>query len=234
MTVNAAEKGNAAPGLSASPDGRIIYFVRHGRTEWNDQLRYQGAVDIPLNEDGRMQARKAALRFSSADIDAVISSPLSRAVETAEYIASFHKELKVESTPLLTEVDFGKWEGRTVPEIKAEYADVFAAWRNDPLNVAAPGGESMDSLYERCGLFAEQLLARHERRTVVVGHGAMLRALFPRMLQLPRVSYFWKTRLDNCSITAFSADDGRFALIYQNDTLHLKVANDKIAYLPIM
>ena len=234
MTVNAAEKGNTAPGLSASPDGRIIYFVRHGRTEWNNQLRYQGAVDIPLNEDGRMQARKTALRFSSADIDVVISSPLARAIETAECIASFHKGLKAESTPLLTEVDFGKWEGRTVAEIKTEYADVFAAWKSDPLNVAAPGGESMDSLYARCGLFSEELLARPERRTVVVGHGAMLRALFPRMLQLPRVSYFWKTRLDNCSITAFSADAGRFALIYQNDTLHLKVTDDKIAYLPIM
>ncbi|MCR5336773.1 MAG: histidine phosphatase family protein [Synergistes sp.] len=234
MASNTTENSNAAPGLSASAGGRMIYFLRHGRTEWNNQLRYQGAVDIPLNEDGRMQAHKAALRFSSADIDAVISSPLSRAMETAERIASFHKGLKVESTPLLTEVDFGKWEGRTVPEIKAGYADVFAKWRNDPLNVDAPGGESMDSLYERCGLFAEQLLARPERSIVVVGHGAMLRALFPRLLQLPRVSYFWKTRLDNCSITAFSADAGRFALIYQNDTLHLKITEDKIAYLPIL
>ncbi|MBQ9881136.1 MAG: histidine phosphatase family protein, partial [Synergistes sp.] len=91
MASNTTENRNAAPGLSASAGGRMIYFLRHGRTEWNNQLRYQGAVDIPLNEDGRMQAHKAALRFSSADIDAVISSPLSRAMETAERIASFHK-----------------------------------------------------------------------------------------------------------------------------------------------
>lgn len=234
MAVSTTEDKNTAPGLSAPVGGRMIYFVRHGRTEWNNQFRYQGAVDIPLNDDGRQQARKTALRFSAADIDAVLSSPLSRAMETAGIIASYHNGLKVESTPLLTEVDFGRWEGRTVSEIKADYPDIFYAWRSDQLNVDAPEGESMDALYLRCGRFSEELLARREKNIVVVGHGAMLRALFPRMLMLPRVSYFWKTRIDNCSITAFSADDGKFSLIYQNDMIHLKIDEDKIAYLPII
>ena len=111
MPVNMVEDGNVAPGLSAPIGGKKIFFVRHGKTEWNNQLRYQGATDIPLNAEGRLQARRAALRFSLAKVDAVISSPLSRAYETAEEIASFHKGAAVEKTSLLTEVDFGEASG---------------------------------------------------------------------------------------------------------------------------
>lgn len=234
MPVNMAEDGNVAPGLSAPIGGKKIFFVRHGKTEWNNQLRYQGATDIPLNAEGRLQAWRAALRFSLAKVDAVISSPLSRACETAEEIASFHKGAAVEKTSLLTEVDFGEWEGRTVAEIRENYAEIFEAWRVNQLNVDAPGGEKADDLYERCGELSKLLLARPERSIVVVGHGAMLRALFPRLLALPRVSYFWRTRIDNCSITAFGADAGRFVLLFQNDTTHLKVAEGRIASLPLL
>ena len=227
---------NEAPGLSAPIAGKKIFFVRHGKTEWNNLFRYQGVTDIPLCEEGREQARKTGLRFAGAEIDAVISSPLSRAYETAENIAAHHVGIKVERLNLLEEVNFGEWEGLTVKEIKERFGEeLFYKWRSNQLHVDAPGGESMEKLYERSAQVAKILLERPEYNIVVVGHGAMLRGLFLPMLGLPRSNIFWKTRIDNCSISAFSVEAGnRFVLAYLNDTLHLKMSEAVITSMPIL
>lgn len=225
-----------APGLSAPIEGKKIFFVRHGKTEWNNQLRYQGVTDIPLCAEGREQARRAGLRFARKKIEAIISSPLSRACETADNIAAHHHGLVVEKEKLLEEVNFGEWEGLTVKEIKARFGEeLFYKWRRNQLHVDAPGGEKMAALYERSARFTRILLERPEENIVVVGHGAMLRALFLPMLELPRSNIFWKVRIDNCSISVFSVEAGdRFVLARLNDTLHLQVAEDEIISMPIL
>ena len=93
----------------------------------------------------------------------------------------------------------------------------------------------MERLYARSSKVAKMLLARPEDNIVVVGHGAMLRALFLPMLELPRSNIFWKTRIDNCSISAFSAEAGnRYILSYLNDTLHLRDCGGEIISMPII
>ena len=138
---------NEAPGLSAPIAGKKIFFVRHGKTEWNNLFRYQGVTDIPLCEEGREQARKTGLRFAGAEIDAVISSPLSRAYETAENIAAHHVGIKVERLNLLEEVNFGEWEGLTVKEIKERFGEeLLYKWRSNQLYRMPPAERAWRSL----------------------------------------------------------------------------------------
>lgn len=224
-----------APGLSAPEGGKKIYFVRHGKTEWNNQFRYQGLTNVPLCAEGRGQARRAALRLSKLDVGAIICSPLDRAHETAECIAAYHAGVGVEKNPLLAEVNFGEWEGLTVPEIKAHSGEeLFYKWRRNQLHVTVPGGETADAAYERASRAAEELLSRVEDRIVVVGHGAMFRVLFLPLLGIPRSNIFWKMRIDNCSISAVNVDkNGKATLSFLNDTLHMYAHEDEIAYLPL-
>lgn len=225
---------NAAPGLSGPADGKKIFFIRHGRTEWNDQFRYQGATDIVLSDTGKEQARKAGLRFENIGIDSIITSPLRRAHETADIISSFHQGLRPAVMQELTEVNFGGWEGLTVPQIVEQYGqDLFDRWRRDPLFTDAPDGESNEDLWERCGRAAAVIRSIPGKRIVVVGHGAMFRALFPKLLDMKRTGAFWKSRLDNCSVSVFACDGTeRMSLSCLNDTNHLKIDDDSIKILP--
>ena len=230
------EEIDEAPGLSAPIGCRKFYFVRHGKTEWNNQLRYQGITDIPLNDEGREQARKAALRFSEVKLDAIICSPLVRARETAEIIAAYHDNIAVECFDLRIEINFGIWEGLSVKDIKRISGDaVFAKWKDNPLHVDAPKGENMSGFFERSEKFAEYLIERSGENILTVGHGGMLRGLFVPMLEYPRTSIFWKTRIDNCSITTFTLEPGnQFVLACLNDTIHMKVAEESIKSIPII
>lgn len=230
----AGSNDNEAPGLSALACEKRLYFIRHGKTAWNDQFRYQGATDIPLSDEGRRQANAASARFAKVQVDTLLCSPLSRAFETASIIAGAHPSLRPVRVPELTEVNFGGWEGLTVPQIKEKYGEeLFARWRGAQLDVTAPMGEDMDALWLRSASAAERILSCAGKNIVVVGHGAMFRVLFLSLLSLPRTNIFWKTRLDNCSISAFSCDkEGRATLSYLNDVTHLKLSAKQIEILP--
>lgn len=235
MTADYKKDTDEAPGLSAPEGGRKIYFVRHGKTEWNNQFRYQGATNVPLCLEGKEQARRAGLRLSKLPVGAIICSPLDRAFETAKHIAAYHSDLRIEKNHLLSEVNFGEWEGLTVPEIKAHSGEeLFYKWRRNELHIGVPGGESADAVYERASRAADELLSRTEECTVVVGHGAMFRALLLPLLGIPRSNIFWKMRIDNCSISAVNVDkNGKATLSFLNDTLHMLVPESEIVDLPL-
>lgn len=108
-----------------------LLLMRHGQTEWNQAMRTQGRTDIPLDETGRMQAMLAAERLKGARLDAVYTSPLLRARQTAEAIAIPHG-LSVIPHPLLVERDFGIWEGEEFSALANKYPDGIRLWREDP------------------------------------------------------------------------------------------------------
>ncbi|HWH04956.1 MAG TPA: histidine phosphatase family protein, partial [Gaiellaceae bacterium] len=104
-----------------------IVLARHGETDWNREQRFQGHADRPLNELGREQARELAERLRNDRIDAVYSSPLVRALETAETVAAA-LGLPVETREALREVDVGSWEGLSRDEIEERHPEDFARW----------------------------------------------------------------------------------------------------------
>jgi phosphoserine phosphatase len=156
-------------------------LVRHGATDWNDRNRAQGHADIELNERGRAQAREAAERLAACDLDAVFSSDLVRALETARAIARVHG-LDVVVERDLREIDQGDWTGLTDHEIKARWPDRWGPARHFS---ARPGGESPAQVRRRALGAVERILLAHPSGTVAaVSHGVTIRTLVAEALGL--------------------------------------------------
>jgi len=151
-----------------------LLVVRHGVTEWNRAGLAQGMADIDLDEEGRRQAHAVAATLASFDIDAVLSSDLSRAVHTAEPIAQRHG-LDVVQDPDFREVDQGEWTGLTTAEIRRRWPDLWGPARHYS---ARPGGESPQQVRRRMLRGLAGVVRGHPGQTVViVSHGAAIRWL---------------------------------------------------------
>ena len=137
-----------------------LILCRHGRTDWNDEGRYQGQTDVSLNAVGRQQARFLAQALRLEPIEAVYSSDLSRAADTAVEIARFH-DLSVHRDARFREIDQGRWEGLTVAEIHERDACLHRRWEAEPLAVALPGGESVADVRRRALAALRDVVRRH-------------------------------------------------------------------------
>ena len=185
-----------------------IHLVRHGETDWNRELRWQGHSDPPLNEHGRDQARRLAGTLGATPFAAVYSSDLRRASETAEIIAG-PLALPVRVDPALREIDVGSWEGFTLAELEARFPEDVARWQETGEH-GWDGGESHEKMFTRVREAIRSIAARHDREDIlVVSHGGPIRALralaagaaYPRdRRMLPRT--------ENCEVCVIAVLDG--------------------------
>ncbi len=222
------------PGLSLVIK-RKITLVRHGVTEWNKMFRYQGITDVPLCPEGEEQAQKAALRLLGDPVDRVISSPLGRSMKTASIIAETLGKDNVEAWDELREVDFGDWEGLTVPQIKEKFGgELFEKWKSSQVDVSATNGEDSDTVFKRAEACASRILALNDRHVVVVGHGALFRTLLLPLIKIPRGNVFWRMKMDNCSLSGVGIDRKNKAfIVFFNDTVHLRTKSHCIKDIPL-
>lgn len=199
-----------------------LILVRHGQTEWNRVERFRGRADVPLNEVGLAQAAATGRRVAAQwQPVAVYASPLSRAVQTAEAIAS-HFDLAVQPVPELIDIDYGLWQGLTPEEARQRWPLQVENWFRHPERVRIPGGESLAALRRRLLQAVQQLVDRHAGQTIaIVGHTVSNRVLLLGMLGLSS-RYFWHLRQDTCAINLIEAAAGEFTLISLNDTCHLR------------
>jgi broad specificity phosphatase PhoE len=197
-----------------------IILARHGETEWNVEEVFRGRVDLELNQTGIKQAELLAEHLSELKIEAVYSSPLKRALKTAEAIARRH-QLKVKTSPGLIDCDFGQWQGLPLQEVKDRYQELYRQWAESPQLVKIPGGESLDGVRERALKVVNGVIAKHSGAVVLVSHRVVNKVLICALLGLDN-SHFWNIRLDTCGTTTFSHQDGRLVLLKHNDTSYLK------------
>jgi len=197
-----------------------IILARHGETEWNVAEVFRGRIDIELNETGIKQAELLAEYLSHMKIDAVYSSPLKRALKTAEIIASYHKTA-VEVAPGLIDFDYGEWQGLAHQEVRNKYEELYAEWINNPDQVRIPTGESLGEVRERAMGVVSDVIAKYEGIVVLVSHRVVNKVLICALLGLDN-SYFWNIKQDTCGITTFIDEDGRFILTEHNNTSYLK------------
>src|ERR1017187_8138916 len=138
----------------------LFYFARHGETTWNALGRWCGRTDVPLSDVGRRQARLLAQRLKLISVDALYSSSLGRALETAGIVGQAVGREPV-ADDRLVELNYGKWEGRTFEETKRAAPDVYAASERNPASVAPPQGESGEQLIERVTPFLTEIAQKH-------------------------------------------------------------------------
>ena len=211
-----------------------FFFIRHGKTDWNRELRYQGNSDTELNGEGVEQARRTGLRLSYIVPARVYSSPLRRARRTAEIIMENNSgDAAVDLCDDLREISFGSWEGLTTSEIMAKDAEGLAAWRNAPFTAAPKGGESFAEVVLRSRRAAEILKKAGSPGdvTFVVAHGVILRALIAALMNVEELDFFWRVRFDNCSISALDMWGARPSLLLSNDTYHIRLRDEEIKLL---
>lgn len=164
-----------------------LLFARHGETVWHAENRYAGSSDVELTALGHRQAGRLGTWAGRQRIDAVLSSPLRRARDTAEPpAAALGLDIRVDSR--LSEVDFGEAEGITRDEMAERFPDRLATWLAEPACHALPGGErGIDALERVWPLITE--LSRGTDTALVVAHGTLLRLVLCRLLGLPPDNY---------------------------------------------
>ena len=206
-----------------------LFLIRHGQTDWNIARRFQGQSNVPLNEFGRKQAAALADRLSTQHVDALYSSDLERAFETAKMIVhvsgcspDLHSDLR------LREINFGDWEGLSYNEIKERYPSALAKRETDIYKNAPPNGETLEQLSVRVQSMLDELYARHQEQTVlIVAHGGVLQILLCCALRLNPTMY-WQFHLSTASLSEIALYPDGAILNLLNDTSHLeKIIWDK-------
>jgi broad specificity phosphatase PhoE len=160
-------------------------LIRHGQTDWNLEGRYQGQSDAPLNEAGREEARVLAHKLKGQAFDAIYSSDLQRARETAEIIAAA-LQLPVKTDSRLREINQGKWEGQLVEVIKARYANLWRQRKLDPASVRAPGGETVAEVAQRMYSALNEIAQIYPDGAVLIAsHGLALATIICKAQGIP-------------------------------------------------
>lgn len=150
------------------PGQTLVMSIRHGLTRLNRDRRVGGRLDEPLIEEGRAQAREAAVRFAGTPVDVVVTSPLARAIETAELVTGLPRG-SFEVDELCTERSFGQMEGADPDDVPVRFPHVkYLRIGHIGYSLNPPGGESFDALHERAHRFVDGLLTRHGGKRVAV------------------------------------------------------------------
>jgi broad specificity phosphatase PhoE len=202
-----------------------LILVRHGETYWNYERLVQGGdSDIELNDTGLEQARKLAAFLGNEPVAAVLSSPLRRAVVTAEVIANHH-QLPVEIDQGLRELKVGELEGMSVSDLTTTFSQYLMQWWRDGCTMKLPNGESLVELQQRAWRAVDRLLERHitspehdeGTAVVVVSHYFVTLAIILKALNLP-LDFFTKFKVDLGGVSILEIRDHGTRLVTFNDT----------------
>ncbi|MBD0389768.1 MAG: histidine phosphatase family protein [Nostoc sp. C3-bin3] len=218
--------GETLPSLRPDHRGIRLLLVRHGETEWNRQTRFQGQIDVPLNDNGRQQSQKAGEFLKEVAIDFAVSSTMLRPKETAEIILKQHPNVKLDLQAGLREISHGLWEGKLEKEIEQEFPGELQRWRLVPTQVQMPEGENLQEVWERSVTAWQSIVeaaSTNQFKTVlVVAHDATNKTLLCHILGLP-LENFWNFRQGNGAVSVIdypAGIDGLPVLQAMNITAH--------------
>ena len=196
------------PQIPKKSSKRRIILVRHGETDWNKQGRFQGQIDIPLNENGKSQALAASEFLKNISLQKAFSSSLSRPRETAEIILKNHSEVEIALKESLIEIGHGKWEGKLESEIKDEWPDLLNTWKILPEKVQMPDGENIKEVSSRSitGWLEICQNLKNDETALIVAHDAVNKTILCHLLGLT-ASKIWMIKQGNGGITVVDLSD---------------------------
>jgi len=207
-----------------SAQGRVdmitLYLVRHGQTAWNKEEVFRGRADIPLNETGRKEALLTGQYLRGVSMDSIYSSPLSRALETAEAIARYQGK-EVQILEGLIDIDFGGWQGISHEVVRERYPELYRQWKESPHLVRFPEGENLEEVRKRALEAIRGVIRDHsDDNLVMVSHRVINKIAICGLLGLDD-SHFWQIGQDTGCIDVLEFEEG-FTLRCLNDTSHLR------------
>lgn len=209
-----------------------LILIRHGVTAWNRERRFQGQIDIELDDEGHRQAARTAHRLRGEPVSAIYSSDLGRAWQTAMPIGQV-LGLAIEREPGLRERRYGSFEGRTHDELQQVHADAYRRWAAREPDFELPGGgESLAGFAVRVEAVLHRLVRRHPRqRIVAVTHGGVLDCAY-RMATGEGAHAPRHHAMLNASLNRLGFDGERFVLRVWADVAHLDEALDESTVAP--
>jgi len=209
-----------------------ILLIRHGETAWNAVRRLQGHIDIPLSPTGERQAEALARALAAEPLEAIISSDLGRALQTAQAVAEHHPQLPLHTDPGLRERGYGAFEGLLYTEIAERYPVEFAEWQARDVDAVMPAGdrvaESFRQFFQRCQDGIARWAERYPQQSIlIVAHGGVLECAYraARGLSIDGPRDF---QVKNASINRFAFDKGVLSLEQWGEVAHLSASLDDI------
>jgi broad specificity phosphatase PhoE len=198
-----------------------IFLLRHGETAWNIEKVFRGRAEVPLTDNGIKQAELAGEHLKGKDIEAIYTSPLERAYETARIVGR-KLDLKPDADERLTGFNFGHWQGMPFSRIEKDYPREFGLYKTAPHKFQAPGGETLDEAQKGCIAALKDMEREHSEGTIlIVTHRVICKLMLLGILGLGS-DRFWELAPDTCSISEFSSGKKGYILKRFNDTSFLK------------
>ncbi|MEB3224255.1 MAG: histidine phosphatase family protein, partial [Synechococcus sp.] len=222
-----AHLGVTLPSYRPGHNGLRLLLVRHGETNWNREGRFQGTMDIPLNENGQAQAAKAQAFLKDVNLDFAVTSPMSRPKETAEIILQAHPNVTLATHPQLEEIGHGLWEGKLESEIEADFPGMLQEWKTTPETVQMPEGENLQQVWDRANQAWDEIVTQYSQTPnqvgLVVAHDAINKVILCRVMGL-QPKDIWAVKQGNCAVTVIDylqGADSEPVLQAMNITSHL-------------
>jgi len=198
-----------------------LVLIRHGETEWNREERFRGRAELDLTETGVKQAKAIAKRVASFPVNAIYSSPLKRALRTAEIIAQA-LALPVKPAFELIDIDYGRWQGMSPQEAASKDKRLYQLWKETPHLAKFPRGESLNEVRQRVKAFLDYIKSNHSGEMVaLISHLVVCRVMILHLLGWDN-SYFWQIGQGLGAINIFELRSPFPAVMSLNDTCHLK------------
>lgn len=201
--------------------GTIIYLTRHGETEWNIEKRLQGRGDSPLTENGIQRAKELRDRIKNIDIDVIYSSPIKRALNTANILRG-NKNIDIVTDDSLMEMCFGDYEGKKIDIVQEENPswDINLIMQGN-VEICAPNGENLKEVRERISKLMNKIIAENMGKSIlIVTHGITLKALM----------YYFKDKdvnsevMGQATLTKINIDEkNNFYIEFKNDDSHFSI-----------
>lgn len=199
----------------------LIILVRHGQTDWNRIERFRGQYDVPLNDEGYRQAEITAQWIHKQwDPSAILTSPLSRAVQTGERIAEACG-LPLQLAPGLTDIDYGAWQGMTPEAAHEKWPTLVEKWFQKPGTLQIPGGEALSEVQTRAVAALDAIVEQYKGQVIVlVSHTVVIRAILLGILKAD-LDRLWQIGQEPCAINLIEYNPEQTRMLSVNCVYHL-------------
>jgi broad specificity phosphatase PhoE len=172
-----------------------ILLIRPGSTDFDDQGRIKGTLDMPLNGNGTSQVAQAVTELNGMSLDCIYASPCQSAQQTASALAA-GRGVKVKVLEKLGNMDHGLWHGKLIEEVKQKQPKVYRQGQDNPESLCPPGGEALSMAKERVSAQLEKLIKRHRQGVVALVAPEPLATIVRCVLQHRHLGDLWKSERD--------------------------------------